>query len=183
MELLDQMAQGNVMAFEEIYNRYSKNMFLYALNIFRKKEVCEDIIQNVFTHFWSHHKDVKIANLRAYLFQSVKFQVFKQMRNQRISDEDLTRLTIIDLSMNVSQQLEFAELEDLINDQVQKLPPKCQEIFILSRYHHKSNKEIASELGISIQAVKNQISKALSFLRQNLHSEEVAFFFLLLYLW
>jgi RNA polymerase sigma-70 factor (ECF subfamily) len=183
MELLDQMARGNVMAFEEIYNRYSKNMFLYALNIFRKKEVCEDIIQNVFIHFWSHRKDVKIANLRAYLFQSVKFQVFKQLRNQRISDEDLTRLTIVDLSMNVSQQLEFAELEDLINDQVHKLPPKCQEIFILSRYQHKSNKEIASELGISIQAVKNQISKALSFLRQNLHSEEVAFFFLLLYLW
>lgn len=179
IELVTAITQDDVMAFEEIYSRYSKGMFLYAMNIFKKKEVCEDIVQNVFVDFWSKRKSATVTNVKAYLFQAVKFQVFNQMRNQKMSSEDLTRLNIIDVSVNVSQTLEFHELEDLIDNQVEKLPPRCQEIFVLSRYEHKSNKEIATELGISTQAVKNQISKALDILRQSLSSEEVAFFFLL----
>lgn len=180
VELLEKLASSDALAFEEIYNRYSKNMFLYAMNVFKNKEVCEDVIQNVFTDFWAKRKDTKIINLKSYLFQAVKYQVFNQIRNQKISDEDLTRLNIIDLSMNIPQKLEFDELEELINIQISKLPTRCQQIFLLSRYEHKSNKEISSELGISIQAVKNQISKALAFLRKNLSSEEVVFYFLLL---
>ncbi len=180
IELLEEMVLDNVLAFEEIYNRYSKNMFFYALNILNKKEVCEDIIQNVFIDFWSKRKDTKITNLKSYLFQSVKYQVFNYLRNKKISNEDLTRLNIVDISMNISQKMEFQELEELINLQVTKLPSRCQQIFILSRYNHKSNKEIALELGISIQAVKNQISKAIGYIRQNLVSEEAIYYFILL---
>ena len=178
-ELLEQLALGNELAFEKIYVNYSKDMFLYAMNVLKKKEVCEDIVQNVFITVWSKRKEVKIENLKPYLFQSVRYQIFNHLRNQKISNEDLTRVNIIDLSMNISQKLEFDELEELIKNQVKKLPTRCQEIFVLSRYQHKSNKEIAMELDISIQAVKNQISKALGAIRQNLSSEELVFYFLL----
>jgi len=178
-ELLESLATDDVSAFEVIYNRYSKNMFLYAMNIFKKKEVCEDIIQNVFTDFWSKRKGVKITNLKSYLFQSVKFQVFNHIRNQKISSEDLSRLEIIDISSNLTQKIEFEELQKLISDQVTRLPERCKLIFILSRYDHMSNKEIAAELGISIQAVKNQISKAIREIRENLSSKEVILYFLL----
>lgn len=179
IELLEKFAANNVLAFEEIYNRYSKDMFIFAMNIFKEKEVCEDIIQNVFTDLWSKRKKIQITNLKAYLFQSVKYQIFNHIRNRKLSFQDLTRLNIIDLSINISENLEFEELQELIDKQVSKLPTRCQQIFLLSRYEHKSNKEIANELGISIQAVKNQISKALVFIRQNLRSEEVVFYFLL----
>ena len=178
-ELLEQLALGNELAFEKIYVNYSKDMFLYAMNVLKKKEVCEDIVQNVFITVWSKRKEVKIENLKPYLFQSVRYQIFNHLRNQKISNEDLTRVNIIDLSMNISQKLEFDELEELIKNQVKKLPTRCQEIFVLSRYQHKSNKEIAMELDISIQAVKNQISKALGAIRKNLSSEELVFYFLL----
>lgn len=180
IELVKQLALGNEFAFEKIYANYSKGMFVYAMNIFKKKEVCEDIIQNVFISLWSNRKNVKINHLKSYLFRSVKYQIFNHLRNRKTSNADLTRVNIIDLSMNISQKLEFDELEELIKNQVAKLPTRCQQIFVLSRYQHKSNKEIAMELDISIQAVKNQISKALSAIRQNLKSEEVVFYFLLL---
>ena len=178
-ELLEQLALDNELAFEKIYVNYSKDMFLYAMNVLKKKEVCEDIVQNVFITVWSKRKEVKIENLKPYLFQSVRYQIFNHLRNRKISNEDLTRVNIIDLSMNISQKLEFDELEELIKKQVKKLPTRCQEIFVLSRYQHKSNKEIAMELDISIQAVKNQISKALGAIRKNLSSEELVFYFLL----
>lgn len=179
LELVEMISKDNTLAFEMIYNRYSKGMFLFAMNIFKKKDICEDIVQSVFIDFWSNRKHKEIKNLKPYLFQSVKFQVFKQMRNQKMSNEDLTRLNIVDGAMNSAQKLEFDELEDLIEDLVGKLPPRCQQIFILSRFHDKSNKEIAEELGVSIQAVKNQISKALKLLKDDLHSEAAIVIFLL----
>ncbi|MGB2761344.1 MAG: sigma-70 family RNA polymerase sigma factor, partial [Maribacter stanieri] len=87
---------------------------------------------------------------------------------------------VIDLSKNISDDLEFEELQEIIDQQISKLPSRCQQIFLLSRYEHKSNKEIATELGISIQAVKNQISKAINFIRENLQSEEILYYFLII---
>ena len=171
---------GCVLAFEAIYNRYSEEMFIYAMNIFKEKGICEDIIQNVFTDIWSRRKQLQVKNLKGYLFQSVKYQIFSHLRNRRLSFQDLTRLNIIDFSTDTSKNLEFEELQGIIDEQVSKLPSRCQQIFLLSRYEHKTNKEIALELGISIQAVKNQISKALKVIRGNLQSEEIIFYFIIL---
>lgn len=179
-ELLKRVSSDDALAFEELYSRYSKRMFLYAMNIFKKREACEDIIQNVFIDFWSKRKTTKVLHVKAYLFQSVKYQIFNQLRNQKMSDEDLTRLNLIDASMNIVQKLEFNELQELIDKEVAKLPKRCKQIFCLSRYEQKSNKEIAKELDISIQAVKNQISKALRTIRQNLNPEEIVFYSLLI---
>lgn len=179
IELVDMISKDSDLALEIIYNRYAKGMFLFAMNIFNKKDICEDIVQTVFIDLWAKRKKTKINALKPYLFQAVKFQAFKQLRNQKLSDEDLTRLNIVDGTPNCSQQLEFDELEELIEDLVSKLPPRCQQIFILSRFHDKSNKEIADELGVSIQAVKNQISKALKLLRNDLQTEAAIIIFML----
>lgn len=180
-ELLDLMSRGNIHAFEEIYTRYASKMFLYAINILNNKEVCEDIIQNIYIDIWTKREGTVISNLSSYLFRAVKYQIFNHLRNQKISTQDLTRLNIIDASLNASKQIEYAELEETINTCVSRLPKRCQQIFVLSRHHNKSNKEIALELGISLQAVKNQISKALKFIRQNLQQEEPAFYFIFLF--
>ncbi|PVW12616.1 RNA polymerase sigma-70 factor [Marixanthomonas spongiae] len=171
-ELLERIAVNDTKAFEEIYQRHATKMLVYATNILNNQMVCEDLVQNVFIDLWKKRNTKKITNLEAYLFRAVKFQVFNYFRNNKLRDTDLTRLNIVDLSINASKKMEFEELEATIQTLVQKLPPRCQEIFVLSRFEHKSNKEIASELEISEQAVKNQVSKALIFLRENLQKDE-----------
>jgi RNA polymerase sigma factor (sigma-70 family) len=49
-----------------------------------------------------------------------------------------------------------------------KLPVKCRSVFVLSRYEHKSNKEIAMQLGISEKTVENHITNAIRQLRLSL---------------
>lgn len=107
--------------------------------------------------------------------------MFKYFRDQKITKEDLTRLNLIEFSVKASQTLEYSQLESAINSSVSKLPPRCKEIFELSRFEHKSNKEIAEALNISIQAVKNQVSKAIGLIRENLIKDEHILFFLLLF--
>jgi RNA polymerase sigma-70 factor (ECF subfamily) len=53
------------------------------------------------------------------------------------------------------------EIEQIINDTLEKLPPRCREIFILSRMEGKKNAEVASIFNISEKAVEAQITKAL----------------------
>lgn len=166
--LLKRMSSGDTNAFQEIYSHYSKTLFVYAFNIFKNREICEDIVQNVFIDLWSRRMEVEIVKLKSYLFQSVRFQIFKQIRDKKAFIEDLSRLTILDPSKDVAQQFEFQELEGLLKNKLDTLPPVCQKIFVMSRFDDKSNKEIASELRISVQAVKNQISKALKILRQEI---------------
>lgn len=180
LELWEMMGNDERIAFEALYSRHSKSMFIYAVNVFKKREICEDIIQDVFVDLWSKRKTTQIINIKSYLFQSVKFQIFKQMRNQKVANEDLARLNIIDISMDISRKVEFNELEAFIRQQVNKLSPKCQQVFVMSRYDNKSNKEIALELGVSEQAVKNQISKALKFIRHELHPQGLILVFYVL---
>ena len=168
-------------AFEEIYQKYASRMLTYALQILKEKEVCEDIIQNIFIDFWSKRETNTVENLEGYLFRAVKFQIFKYFRDTKFSNEDLTRLNLVEVSVSASKVLEYQDLELAIKNSVDQLPSRCKEIFELSRFEHKTNQEIADLLGVSLQAVKNQISKALSAIRTDLKKEEHILLFLIFF--
>ncbi len=59
---------------------------------------------------------------------------------------------------------------------IDSLPEKCREVFLMSKRDGFSNQEIADELGISIKTVKNQMTKALSRLREALSTGHKPFF-------
>ena len=171
----------DVKAFEEIYHKYASRMLTYALQILKEKEVCEDIVQNIFIDFWSKRETNTVENLEGYLFRAVKFQIFKYFRDTKFSNEDLTRLNLVEVSVSASKVLEYQDLELAIKNSVDQLPSRCKEIFELSRFEHKTNQEIADLLGVSLQAVKNQISKALSAIRTDLKKEEHILLFLIFF--
>jgi RNA polymerase sigma-70 factor (ECF subfamily) len=62
-----------------------------------------------------------------------------------------------------------AELETLIEQSLNKLPPRCNQIFKLSRFDGLKNQDIAEKLGITKRTVELQISNALKFLRKDLN--------------
>ena len=48
---------------------------------------------------------------------------------------------------------------------IDSLPEKCREVFILSKRDGLKYEEIAEELGLSVNTVRNQISKALKLIK------------------
>jgi RNA polymerase sigma-70 factor (ECF subfamily) len=60
------------------------------------------------------------------------------------------------------------ELEERIRAAIDGLPEQCRKVFVLSRYDELRYAEIAEKLGISVNTVENQISKALRILREAL---------------
>jgi RNA polymerase sigma-70 factor (ECF subfamily) len=49
---------------------------------------------------------------------------------------------------------------------IDSLPEKCREVFVMSKRDGLKYEEIAEELGLSVNTVRNQISKALKILKE-----------------
>ncbi|MEL7124495.1 MAG: RNA polymerase sigma-70 factor [Bacteroidota bacterium] len=163
-------------AFRVLFDRYWFRLYQYSYNILGDPAVCEDLIQDVFVDLWQKKDKSAIKNLSAYLFQSVKFQIFKSMRNGKTAQKHLDRIQQIGSYNSIEDQLNATETAGQIKKLINQLPKRCRQIFVLSRYEYLSNQEIAEQLGISVQTVKNQISKALAHLREHI---DVMFIFFL----
>ena len=167
-ELLNAMKRDNFLAFNEIYKRYWKRLFAFANNILEDQDDCEDIVQDLFTELYWKRKKQQINCLKPYLFQAVKFQVIKHIRNGKISDKYITRMTAPQFVNQTEESINLKELESSIENVLLQLPDRCRQIFHMSRVEKLSHKQIAEKLGISIQTVKNQITTALNHLRDKL---------------
>ncbi len=166
--LLNQIRLGNKSSFNLFFKKYWKGLYLFSFNILKSEKISEDIVQNVFIDFWEKVQREDIRNPKAYLYKSVKNQVLNHIRNTVIHQKHLEHLRLIYSVQNLEEEIFFRELDNLIVENIEKLPERCREVFELSRIQDLSNKEIADKLNISVQTVKNQISTALRFLRKAL---------------
>ncbi|HEX8545941.1 MAG TPA: RNA polymerase sigma-70 factor, partial [Cytophagaceae bacterium] len=160
---------GNQMAFEVIFNRYWKRLYTYAFKIYKEEEICEDIVQEIFINFWKNASTSIILNLEAYLFRAVKYKISNYIRDIKFEQEHLDGLEGIAVPCKTVDDIEYKEFEKNLINKVQKLSPKCREVFILSRFENYSNSEIAKQMELSIHTVEKHISNALKELRSHLN--------------
>ena len=76
------------------------------------------------------------------------------------------------LESSYQDDVEFNDpdvIRNRIHGEIDKLPPRCSEIFKLSRFEGLKYQEIADHLGISVKTVEVQMGKALKVLRESLH--------------
>lgn len=66
------------------------------------------------------------------------------------------------------------ELEEKVIQAIEELPAECRQVFIKSRMENKKNKEIADELGISVNTVKYHLKNTLKILREKLEHYLIA---------
>ncbi len=167
--LLDAIANRNELAFAQFYELNWDSLFMAAFKVLKDEETCKDIVQEVFLSFWNHQNHQEIANVQAYLHQSVRYRVLMMLRKSKISERHL------ELMRNQAENtteilLEYQELNQTVEQSIQSLPAKCQEVFRLSRFEHLSNREIADRLNISVRTVETHIGNALRKLKRSLDS-------------
>jgi RNA polymerase sigma-70 factor (family 1) len=179
-ELLDGLKQNNVSAFNTIYLHYSKPLYIYLLHKLKDPELCNDVLQDIFVAVWEKRDELIIAiSIKAYLYQAARFKIIDIYRRDVKYQKYLAELAgyiILDPSAitdRIDNRKKLEEIENAVNN----LPEKMKEIFILSRFEHQSNRDIASKKNLSQQTVKNQISKALRILRINYMSIDILLLF------
>lgn len=166
-ELISLLKASDKKGLEFIYAQYWERLYLAAFSILSDADPCKDIVQDVLLQLWIRRDVVKIESLRAYLFTAVRYKVLsyiKSANNRKVIIEpgELEKLAGFDL---MKDRLNEQDIQKLLEKGVATLPKRCQQIFILSRQEHLSNKEIAEKMGISVKTVESQMSIALKQLR------------------
>lgn len=163
-------------SFDQIYKQYWSKLYIYAFNVLQEKEICEDIVQEIFIDLWAKRDNVQITDLNSYLYQSVKYQIFNHFRKSKYKKQLLIKFNLMNTQNGIDELYEEKELNVQLKDIISKLPKQRRIIFKMSRYDGLSNKEISENLNISLQTVKNQISKSLKFIRRSLKNISLLFF-------
>lgn len=150
--------------FEKEYNRLLLPLGMYALRIVMNVSDAEDIVQNVFVNVWNRIQEgYEPENLKSYLYRAVRNASlkFQAKENNEYSAEN------IENAENVAdEEIDTSERDARLWEAINKLPPKCREVFLLSKRDNYLYREIAEALDISVKTVENHYTKAMKALRK-----------------
>ena len=169
--------------FRQRFETYYPMLCRVALGYLSDRQECEDIVQECFIAVWHNGRhELEEREFLSYMTRAVKNNCISNLRkqpHQTVSlDEDAT------LS-NYAQTLAEEEAPEVTYDEKLKevldvLPPKCKEIFLLSKLHGMKYQDIATELDISVKTIENQMGKALKLIREQLKSSRFIIIFVLM---
>jgi len=172
--ILQSLKNGDRTIYKELFDKYSTSLFYYACK-FINQDAARDIVQDVFLSVWMQREKLSITSaLNSYLFGITRNKCLKYIekhkRSAPTSDQQLviSEVKYYDNNSETINSLIEKELMEQYEEALAKLPPKCLEVFLLSRKEGLKNREIAAQLSISEKAVEKHISKALKLLRDNL---------------
>ncbi|MEO9510974.1 MAG: sigma-70 family RNA polymerase sigma factor [Flavobacteriaceae bacterium] len=168
--LLEQLKKGEEKAFIYLVEHYSKRLFAYAYTLTNDQGLAQDVLQNFFLRTWEKHKKLNITtSLQNYLFKSIHNEFLNQYRKNKstIVVEKKYFDTLIKIAETYDEN-SFTKVIDRIGKEIQNLPPKCREVFLLSRQDGLTNIEISEYLNVSIKTVEAHVTKAFSILRMRL---------------
>ncbi len=175
--LFERISKGDEAAFKVIYNRYVPRLYYFVYEYIPHHDLVENIVQDALMVLWDKRSKLEEnTNIGAYLFTVAKNNSLYKLRDQRYRlklfesdiDEPELRANLDALSVLDTSLITMTEIEKIIEDTLNQLPPQCKTVFTLSRFEEKKNKEIAEELRISVKAVEGHISKALKLFRNSL---------------
>lgn len=170
-ELVIRLTEGDKDAFCKLYNLYREQLIFFAFKFLKSSTYTEDIVQDTFTNIWLGRKFIQVdVPFSTYLYTIVKNRVLNQLRSLERQHflEDHVRTHAIDYAEDAQNELLSQDLKGVVQKAFETLSPRQQKVFRLSREGHMSYKEIADNLGISVNTVHEHITSCLHIIRQYL---------------
>ncbi|WP_220388737.1 RNA polymerase sigma factor [[Flexibacter] sp. ATCC 35208] len=167
-QLLQLLSAGSQASYTVIYERYSEILFRHAYNMLEDRAEAEDVIQEVFLMLWTKRAGAAGAkSLSGYLYASVRNRILNHLTHQKVVDKylDSIRTYMEAGGYTADELLREKELAAVIEREIEAMPPKMREIFLMSREQELSHKSIGELLNISDKTVKQQVYKAVKQLK------------------
>ena len=182
-------ANGNEVAFIEIYNLYKNKLYSFLLRITKSEEESLDSVQDIFMKLWVNRINLaSIDNFSNYIFRAAQNKAINSFKRCMTENCILKKIPVVDMALNsIEADLEYKLLQTKLNEVVKKLPPQQRLVYTLSREKGLKNEEIAKHLNLSVYTIKNHLVQALKtikdFLRSNLEIDSVLLFILCRSIW
>lgn len=159
--------RGNAADFTRIYTRYHPLLFGIARSYLDDPAVASDMVQDVFLKLWNKRSELKIDDLRSYLFGMVRNRCMDHHRSKKQTDE-LHTAESIESGEEANHPIEAKQTGKQLNEMIRALSPQCRTVFLLVRFEGLPYKEVADILNISPKTVENHMGRALKVLREGI---------------
>jgi RNA polymerase sigma-70 factor (ECF subfamily) len=125
------------------------------------------------------------STVEGYLKTAVRNRVFNYIRslNTKRKHVDNASRNGPGAEQPVDAQFREKELRSLYREEIEKLPDKMKEVYVLIKESQYSIAEVATHLDLSEQTVKNQLGTATKRIRAGLEKYKLLLWLLWLYLW
>lgn len=172
--VLTQIKEGNIKAFETLFRQYYTPLSLYAASITGETDVAEEIVEELFYVLWKDREKLEIFHsIKSYLYRSVRNRSIQYCEHQDVRKR--YQDAVLSIPENVAsadpqEQIEYKELQQLIDKTLKKLPERRFQIFRLHHTEGKKYSEIASLLSLSVKTVEKEMTRALQTLRKEIEN-------------
>jgi RNA polymerase sigma-70 factor, ECF subfamily len=181
LELFERIRQGDKQAFETLFRLYYKSLCVFSHRIVKDAVTAEELIQDILYHLWDKRSSLILnTSLKSYLFKSAYNNSLKHIRHQKIvlEHENYVKNSPEPGIQQPDNYAETGEIMHIIDQTLNQVAERSQEIFKLNRYEGLKYHEIAEKLGISVKTVEAHMTSLLRLFRENLKDYLVVLFIL-----
>ena len=172
-EIVQQMKDGDALAFRKLYEVYQGRIFVFAFRFTKSKHSAEEIVQQVFVKLWERKMQVDVQkNFASYLISIAKNLLIDGLKKAAVEKEarNLLYQHIQSLQHSSIDDLLKKELSRLYQQALDNLSPQKKMVYLLSREEELSYEQIARQLNISRNTVRNHMTESLRSIREYLSS-------------
>jgi RNA polymerase sigma-70 factor (ECF subfamily) len=164
--LIESIKAGNENAFKSLFFLYSVKLSLWAYKTTGDKQAAEDIVQDFFLQLWYKREQLCIdISFSSYAYRAIYNASLNYLRDHERYEYGVTLMGIPDEDGDDEAD---DELRIKLQKAIDELPEKCRKVFVMVTLEKKRHTEVAAHLGISINTVKVQVSKAYRIIRNKI---------------
>lgn len=163
-ELVLLLTQDDEAAFSELYVRHKDKLRYFCLSLLKSGEEANDIVQEIFIRIWESRSFINPdLSFSSFLYTMARNRILNYFRD---ADIDMKVKQILALKNPteeniIESDMIYAEYKNILHEAIETLSPQRKKIFNMSREENLSHKEIAAQLGISVNTVQEHISESL----------------------
>ena len=169
-ELLARLARGDEAAYDAIFRAWYAPLVRATQSIVRDTAVAEELVQDAMLELWRRREQLDSeGSPQAYLFRATRNRALNHLRHLAVQRRKAAVLHEDEAhEASAPEELVAEELAEAVREAVASLPPRCREVFELSRERGLKYAEIAGTLGVTVKAVEANMGRALRILRTRL---------------
>jgi len=161
-------------AFRRLYEEFHRPIYFYVKGLVKKVQIAEEITHEVFYKVWNKRETYKEgSSFKSWLWRiarNTSYDSLKKKRESSLEDfEAWEEVTMSDDKGPLEEILEKAQ-KDIVQKSLLKLPLKQRETLVLWSQGF-TTQEMAKQLDVSEQVIKNRIFRSKTKLAELLKEE------------
>ena len=164
-DIIQHFTEGDPEAFKKVYSIFYKQVYSYCYRYTLSRENAEELTHDIFLRLWNTRTYIKPEQgIKGYLLTVSKNIVFTWLRN--VSRKKRLQLELETYFMREHEELLPQKRIDAVlslsklRKALEVLPPKRKVVFEMIRFKDMTYNEVAEQLSISRNAVKDHMVKA-----------------------